>query len=100
MVEARAVKNEPAVLPGIDEAGMTELLQMERKRCRRHIERVADAAGWQTLRTGFHQQPEDRKARLLRERSKCNHGLLRFHVSIVMETFERVKHRVAMTKPR
>ena len=58
---------------------------MKRKRGRRQIERFADGAGGHALRPGLNQQPEDGEPRFLRQGRKRLEGLLRFHISRIVE---------------
>jgi hypothetical protein len=58
---------------------------MERKRGRRNPELLADCPCRKARRARPDQPAKDREARLLREGGEGLHGLLRFHISRIME---------------
>ena len=58
---------------------------MERKGGRRYPELLADCPCGEAGRARLDQPSKDREARLLREGGEALHGLLRFHISRIME---------------
>ena len=58
---------------------------MERERCRRQIERFADRPGGEASGPSLDQQPKYLQARIVRERSEGINGILRFHISRIVE---------------
>jgi hypothetical protein len=66
--------DEAALLPGANQSGVRELLEMEGQRRGRHTEQLRDASRRQSVRALFDEQPEQCESRLLREsseRSNC-----------------------------
>jgi len=72
---------------------------MERKRGRRDAELLADCACGKARGASLDQPAKDRQARLLRQGGEGLHGLLRFHISRIME-MKRVGCQAALAGTR
>jgi hypothetical protein len=86
----RAV-DEAAFLPGHDEAGVGQRLQMKGKRCRRHLQRLADGTNGQPGRPSLYEQAPGGQPGFLRQCSQLNDDhacLFRFHISNYIEMLQ------------
>src|SRR5688572_4682004 len=91
VLEARAVDNEAPVLAALRQSRARQAGKMERQRGGRQLESLADGAGGHAPGAGLDQQAKDRKAGFLRQRREGLDGLLRFHVSRIVEMSPLVK---------
>ena len=91
--EARAVDNEAALLPALRQSSAGQPGEVEGQGGRRQVELLPDLACGHSFRPRLHQQPEDRQTGFLRQGGKGLDGLLRFHVSRIMEMKPLVKPR-------
>ena len=74
-IEVGGVCDRAAVLRSIDQTGVREFLEMERQRCARHFELLAQFARQHSDRTRFHKCAEDCEASGLSERGEFFGGI-------------------------
>jgi hypothetical protein len=84
--EVRRINNEPAFLPVLDEASVCQIREMKGQRRGGNFQCFADHACSQSVRAGFHKEPEDRQPRLMGEGGERVYSLHRFHISRILET--------------
>jgi hypothetical protein len=76
------VENLPLAAPGAQQARPIELLDVERKGCRRDADPRRDLPGRQTARARGHEQPENREPGLMSERRQRRERRFLFHHSL------------------
>src|SRR5581483_9750260 len=79
------------VLPGLDQTSVSKLFQMKREGGVSQIELLGNFSRDAAVFPGLHQQPEHRQTTLLRKRCQCFEDMPGFHISIIIETWEKVK---------
>lgn len=69
----------------MDDTGDLELLEMERKRCRGHLQSVPDLTRRQAFATRPYEQAKDIEPRVLGERRQGCDSFFIFHISKYIE---------------
>jgi hypothetical protein len=84
------VVDEPAFLPPLYQANSAQMRKVERKRRCRNVELLTDCARAHAFAPGLHEQPIDRQARLVSQRSQTLGCGRYFHISIIIEVLTDV----------
>ncbi|ANN72209.1 hypothetical protein BAU08_13445 [Bordetella bronchialis] len=76
-----AIDQVATLLLAVDQAGMRQLLEVERERIARHAQMLCQNAGRKAFGTGHYKRTKCPEALRVRQRRQCEHCVVFFHDS-------------------